>query len=267
MLSTWLAHPLTRGLDIDDPHTTQRRLQIIQEKAFLRRIYEEWYAVIAAALPTGSGQVLELGSGAGFLTQYIPQLISSENFYCEGVKVKLVLDGHRLPFVDNALRGIVMTNVLHHLPQSRCFFSEAERCVRPGGVIAMIEPWVTCWSRTVYTHLHHEPFDPESPIWEFPRTGPLSGANGALPWIVFGRDREQFEREFPMWQVRTVNPFMPFRYLISGGLSLRSLMPGWSFGFWRAWEDALGPLRSTCAMFAFIVLERVLAPTVHQASI
>jgi len=60
MLSAWLAHPLTRGLDIDDPYTTQLRLQIIRGKVFLRKIYEEWYAAIGASLPTGSGQVLEL---------------------------------------------------------------------------------------------------------------------------------------------------------------------------------------------------------------
>jgi len=178
-----------------------------------------------------------------------------------------VLDGQQLPFVDKALRGIVMTNVLHHLPRSRSFFSEAARCVRPGGVIVMIEPWVTSWSRVVYSHLHHEPFDPESPVWEFPRTGPLSGANGALPWIVFGRDRKQFEGDFPEWEVRTVRPFMPVRYLISGGLSLRSLMPGWSFGFWRVCENALGPLRSKCGMFALIVLERVVASPLCRVSV
>ena len=51
MLKTWLAHPLTRGLDIDDPRTTHLRQQIIQEKSFLRQIYQEWYQAIVAALP------------------------------------------------------------------------------------------------------------------------------------------------------------------------------------------------------------------------
>jgi hypothetical protein len=31
----------------------------------------------------------------------------------------------------------------------------------------MIEPWVTPWSRFVYNLLHHEPFDPETPSWNF----------------------------------------------------------------------------------------------------
>ena len=120
----------------------------------------------------------------------------------------------------------------------------------------MIEPWVTAWGRWVYTHLHHEPFLPEAPQWEFPQTGPLSGANGALPWILFERDRDRFDWEFPMWEVRSVQPIMPFRYLISGGVSLRSFAPGWSFGAWRALETWMRPWSHHWGMFAHIVLAR-----------
>jgi SAM-dependent methyltransferase len=186
MIRSLLAHRLTRALDIDDPRTTQLRREIIQEKSFLRQIYQEWYATIAGALPRSMGPVLELGSGAGFLKDFLPGLITSEIFYCPGVDV--VLNGQDLPFAAGTLRGIVMTDVFHHLPHPRRFFTEAARCVRPGGVVAMIEPWVTPWSRLIYTRLHHEPFNPEANEWEFPTSGPLSGANGALPYILFDRD-------------------------------------------------------------------------------
>lgn len=254
MLKAWLAHPLTRGLDIDDPQTTQLRWQIIQEKGFLRQIYQEWYTEIAMALPQGQGAVLELGSGAGFLSDFVPGLIASEVFYWPGVHA--VLDGLQLPFAAGALRGIVMIDVLHHLPQPRRFFTEAMRCVRPGGVIVMIEPWVTPWSRLVYTRLHHESLRPEALQWEFPTRGPLSGANVALPWIIFARDRAQFEQEFPEWQIEMIKPGMPFRYLVCGGVSLRSLMPDWSFGLWRGLENALWRWMNKLAMFAQIVLRR-----------
>jgi hypothetical protein len=179
--------PLTRGLDIDDPRTTHLRLQIIQEKSFLRQIYQEWYRDIVAALPPGQGAVLELGARGGFMSEFVPDLITSELFYCPNIRV--TLDGLCLPFLAKSLRGIVMTNVLHHLPQTRPLFAEATGCVRSGGVVAMIEPWVTPRSRFVYSRLHHEPFEPETPSWELPASGPLSGANDALPWIIFARDR------------------------------------------------------------------------------
>jgi hypothetical protein len=120
----------------------------------------------------------------------------------------------------------------------------------------MIEPWVSTWSRLIYTHLHHEPFDPAAKDWTFPETGPLSGANGALPWIVFERDRAKFESEFQGLEVAEVTPIMPFRYLVSGGVSLRQLMPESCFGLWRAIESSLGRWPGAWPMFALIHLRR-----------
>jgi SAM-dependent methyltransferase len=255
MLKGLLAHPLTRGLDIDDPRTTHLRQQIIQQKKFLRQLYREWYRAIVEVLPRGNGAMLELGAGGGFMNEFIPGLITSETFHCPNISA--VLDASHLPFAARSARAIVMTEVLHHLPRPGLFFAEAGRCVRPGGVIAMIEPWVTPWSRFVYTRLHHEPFEPETASWELPPAGPLSGGNGALPWIIFVRDRLEFEREFPQWHIELVKPIMPFRYLLSGGVSLRNLAPGWSFRFWKGLENGLGRWSDHLAMFAQIVLRRL----------
>ena len=186
------------------------------------------------------------------MSEFIPSLITSEVFY--SANVHAVLDGRRLPFKARSLRGVVMTNVLHHLPQPQVFFTEATRCIHPGGVVAMIEPWVSSWSRIVYTHLHHEPFDPESRSWELPLSGPLSGGNDALPWIMFQRDRAKFERDFPQWRIQSIEPLMPFRYLLSGGVSMRSLVPASSFVFAKKFETLLAPWISQLAMFAKIVL-------------
>ncbi|MFL6195925.1 MAG: class I SAM-dependent methyltransferase [Thermoanaerobaculia bacterium] len=262
-IKRWLEHPLTQGLDLDDPRTTHLRRRILEENRFLRRIYEEWYRGLAAALPPGEGPVLELGSGAGFLAEVIPGLVRSEVFYRPGIDA--VLDGLALPFAAGSLRGVVMTNVLHHLPRPVQFFHEAARCVRTGGVVAMVEPWVTPWSRFVYGRLHHEPFLPEAKEWEIPAGGPLSGANDALPWILFHRDRERFEREAPEWRIRSIEPIMPFRYLASGGISLRPLMPAAAYPLWKGFERALHPWRHRLAMFAAVVLERRLSSAASTA--
>jgi hypothetical protein len=108
--------------------------------------------------------------------------------------------------------------------------------------------------------LHHEPFRPESSEWEFPPSGPLSGANGAMPWIIFNRDLGQFQREFPLLHVRNVAPMMPFRYLVSGGVSMRSLSPGWSHPLWRGLEAVMRPVQNLFAMFARIELQRAAQP-------
>jgi hypothetical protein len=124
----------------------------------------------------------------------------------------------------------------------------------------MIEPWATSWSRPIYRHCHPEPFLPDAPTWDFPSSGPLSGANVALPWIVFARDRDCFEAEHPEWRIASIEPCMPFSYLLSGGLSPVSIAPGWAFDPWQRVESLLAPWMRHLAMFAVIVLERLAAP-------
>lgn len=254
LLRRLLEHPLTADLNLDDPATTDLRKRIISSKPFLRAIYNEWYEKLSTALPVDNGEVLELGSGAGYCQEFVPGLITSDLIPCRGIR--LMADARTLPFRDNALRGIVFANVLHHVPEVRQFLREARRCLRPGGSLAMIEPWVSPWSRFVNTKLHHEPFCPEANGWSFPSSGPLSGANGALAWMVFKRDRPEFEREFPELKIEKIEPFMPFRYLVSGGVGMRSLMPGFLHPLWKGIEKSLTSQMARMAMFAFIVLRK-----------
>jgi SAM-dependent methyltransferase len=249
-----LAHPLTAGLQLDDPSTTELRKQIISAKPFLRDIYNEWYSLLTRELPPGEGAVLELGSGGGYCAQFIPGLITSEMFRCS--EVRMIADAQSLPFAEHSLRAVVMTNVMHHMPDVRRFFSEASRVLRPDGKILMIEPWVTPWSSFVYKYLHHETFDPDASEWSYSSTGPLSGANIALPWIVFARDRGKFESAFPELFVERICPFLPFRYLISGGVGMRSLMPAFTRGAWARLERMLESQMPRLGMFAFIFVRR-----------
>ena len=94
------------------------------------------------------------------------------------------------------------------------------------------------------------------PQWEFDAEGPLSSANGALPWILFERDRDKFEKLFPEWTIEEIRPMMPFRYLLSGGFTFRSMQPAFTYNWWKAIEKGLGRWNTTLAMFAFIRLRR-----------
>jgi SAM-dependent methyltransferase len=250
-----LAYPDTIPLSLDCPETTIRRRQIIREKLPLRQIYDEWYRAIARSIPLGDKPVLELGSGAGFMSSYVPNLITSDILNLPGVDQ--VIDAcAELPFEGSSLRGIAMVNTFHHLPDVMVFLAEAIRCLQPGGTISMIEPWNTPWSRRVYSNLHHEPFDPYVASWGFESNGPLSGANGALPWIVFDRDRQRFHERFPELTIQRLRPMMPVRYLLSGGVSMRALLPSWSFGLVKVAEQACHPVVGSLAMFAHVALSR-----------
>lgn len=254
-ISNLLQHPLTRGMDVDHPQTTNLRRKLIRNKPFLERIYFEWYQDIEKYIPPGDGLVVELGSGPGFLKEVVPQAITTDVMPIEGVDLVIPTDG-QLPFLDRSLKALVMTDVLHHMNNCRTFFNEASRVTRKGGAIIMIEPWVTPWSRFVYRYLHSEPFRPEAERWELPVQGPLSGANGALPWILFCRDRSQFQIEFPEWELKLIKPMMPFVYILSGGISKRSFAPGWIYRFCRRVEQRISCINNFSAMFSLCFLVR-----------
>jgi SAM-dependent methyltransferase len=249
-----LVHPLMRGLNPDSPDAIILRRTVLREKGLLRRIYEEWYRSIVEVLPSGAGALVELGSGAGYLRDFVPGLVSSDVLMLPGLSA--VLDAHAIPFRDRSLKAIIMIDVLHHLADAERFFHEAARCVRPEGALIMIEPWVTSWSTLVLSRFHHEPFDPHVAQWRLPESGPESRANQALPWIIFHRDRRTFESTFPVWQVRSITLQMPVSYILSGGLRMRSLVPGGAFRIVRFLERLATPWMDTIAMFARIVLER-----------
>ena len=245
-----LAEPLTKGKNLDDPQMTAIRKKIIQKKKYLNKIYCEWYKMLIKNIPDNS-HYLEIGSGAGFLKEIKPNIITSELFPLEGVDK--VIDAQNMSFNNKELDGIIMIDVFHHILNVEKFFSEAKRCIKPGGEILMIEPWNTRWSRLVYTKLHHENFDPNS-NWTIEKSGgPLSSANGALPWIVFERDYEIFKKKYPNWKLDIVKLFMPFSYLLSGGVSIKALTPGWSYSGIRYFEELLN--QKKWAMFAFIKIQ------------
>ncbi len=247
-----LAHPATRGLALDDPATTARRRAILREKPLLEAIHLEWYRWLAARVPGGAGVAVELGAGGGFLRELIAGLVTSD--VSRGAGAALLADACALPFEGGSLRALAMVNVLHHLPEPERFLAEAVRCLRRGGALLMVEPWLSPWSRFVYRHLQDEPCAPEGE-WRFASSGALSGANLALPWILLARDRERFSRRFPELVVDELSPTMPFAYLLSGGVATRWGAPGWSYRALRALEQ-LGPLEQALGIFARIRVTR-----------
>ena len=258
MLRRWLAHPLTRDVPIDDPRTTFLRRRIIREKLFLQQdLCRNGIGRLPRPFRRRPGRFLNWVRAPVSCENRFHALITSEVF-CDCRTSTLCLTACLYLLRTVTLRAIVMVDVLHHIANvHETFLREATRCVRNSGAIVMIEPWVTHWSRLIYGKLHHEPFDPAAKQWEFPSSGPLSGANGALPWIVFERDRAKFEREFPDWQIGQIELQMPFRYLVSGGISMRTLSPERMFNVWRKIEHCLQPWMRSIAMFARIQLIRV----------
>jgi len=249
--------PESTGIvDLDDPNNIHIIRNIIQRKLFLKKTYESFYQdMLRRCINVHSGgDFVEMGSGAGFIKKLAPHVITSDVLPYEGVD--LVFSALDIPLKDSSISAFLMIDVLHHVKDSARFFEEMQRCLKTGGKIVMIEPANTSWSMFIYTRFHHEPFEP-SGKWGFDEGGPLTGANMAIPWIIFFRDMDLFAKKFPQLKACSIQIHTPFRYLLSGGLSLRQLLPSFFYPVICLIEWLLLPFNRHIGMFMTIELEKI----------
>ena len=240
--------------DLDSPERTIAHQKIIKEKYFLRKLYEEWYKVFTDSISwLPDGKMIELGSGGGFLKEICPSVICTD--ILELPTNDMTFSALEIPFSNSELSAIFMIDTFHHIPDSFLFLKEADRVLKKDGVIIMIEPANSKWGRFIYKNFHHEPFNPNGG-WEIPVSGPLSGANGALPWIVFERDSEKYNEIFQYLKVEKITYHTPLMYLISGGLAFRQLLPDFSYPFFRGIDKLLPLISKQISMFMTIVLKK-----------
>jgi SAM-dependent methyltransferase len=241
--------------DLDSPERTIEHQKIIKEKYFLRKLYEEWYNVftgVQTQLPVG--KMIELGSGGGFLKEFMPSVLCTD--ILELPTNDLTFSALDMPFEDNELSAIFMIDTFHHIPDSTLFLSEAKRVLKKDGMIVMIEPANSLWGRFIYKNFHHEPFDPDG-NWRIPDSVPLSGANGALPWIVFERDFEKLKVDFNCLKLEEIRYHTPLMYLLSGGVSFKQVFPNFFYPFFRTIDKILPAISRQLSMFVTIKIKKV----------
>jgi len=226
----------------------------------LRTLYGEWYGRIAAALPPSSlGPRVELGSGPGFARRFIPDLELTD--IVKAPWHDRELDAETLPYADASLGAIVLFDVLHHVATPRAFFDEAARVLAPGGRIVMCEPYISPLSYPVYKFMHEEPVellvDPLAPAANRDGKDPFD-SNQAIPTLLFGRARAQFEAAFPAFAVRAVERLAGLSYPASGGFSRGPLLPEPIWNVLHALEARLPePLFRLAGFRMLVTLEKI----------
>lgn len=253
LIRNLLAEPKIRDCpySLDDPRRTQLHGELIRRKGLLNSLYRQWYRDLIRWAGTPE-KVLELGSGAGFMKELYPSVITSDVLELSGVDK--VADAMALPFEDKSLNAIVMIDVFHHIPKPLKFLQEAARVLKPGGRVVMTEPSARSWGTWIYRNFHHEPFEKDAG-WELEGSGALSSANGALPYIFFERDLDKIAPKIKPLHLTIRYHHTPLRYLLSGGVSMRALCPGFMHSVLEAFEKGMTAVSGNFAMFQTIVLE------------
>jgi len=240
---------------LDSPERSIRHREIVLNKPFLKKLYIDWYKIFQKEMPDlPDGKVVEIGSGGGFLKQIEPGIHTSDIQELPGNDY--TFSALNMPFNDGEISALFLLNTFHHIPDANSFLRESIRVLKPQGKIIMTEPASSILGSFIYTRFHHEPFDRKGG-WTIPQNGPLSGANGALPWIVFERDRLIFDQNYPELQVLEISYHTPLRYLISGGLSFGSLAPSFSYRIFKFLDYMLSGISKQISMFTTIKVRKM----------
>ena len=225
-----------------------------EDRPLLRRIYREWFALLAAKLSGVAGVTLELGSGIGRLRELVPDIVTSD--VEETPWADRVVDAAALPYGDGELANIVLLDVFHHLPNPAAFLDEAARTLVQGGRVVMIEPYVSPLSALAY-RLHHERLELDADGFaESDAADPLD-ANLAQTTLAFFRQRHEYGRRWPELPIAEQRLLSLLVYPLSGGFTRRPLLPPPLFAPLDAVERVLTPFLGRLAAFrCLVVLER-----------
>ena len=252
-------HLLVENLKIenlDSPETNEKIKKIINENYLLKNYYIDCYKIIKSELLKENkikSKILEIGSGGGFIKDILPNVITSEIIKLKDID--LLVDALNLPFENNSLDVILMINVLHHVKDSKKFFFESNRVLKKNGLILFIEPANTWFSRIIYKNFHHEDFD-ENAGWSLNKSGRLSSANQAIPYIIFERDKKIFNKTFPNLEIIKKYKFKPLHYLLSGGLTYEILFNKKLTKLLLLIEKILVPFNRFIGLFMFVKLKK-----------
>ena len=241
--------------DLDKAESTVLHRNIIKKKVFLHKLYLEYYEIFKEnTKDIPDGFKIEIGSGGGFLKEVINDVITSDVLELPGVDKAFFAE--KIPYPDKSIAAFFLLNTLHHLKEPDKFFSEINRCLKPGAKIIMIEPTNTLFSRLVFKYIHHEQFDEKKDSWQVDGEGRMADANLAMPWSIFSRDKKKFLAKYPDLEILHINKHTPFRWFLSGGMAYRQFVPSASFGFFTKIEKLLSPFDNILCSFMTIVLKK-----------
>jgi|GEM_PF-2476712 len=169
-----------------------------------------------------TNRILEIGAGVIPMNQMSKDVISSE--FGDSRRIDLRLSAYEPPFRKSVFRAVVAQNVFHHLFDYKRSLIEMADLLVDDGILILVEPYHGWLSRLIFPVLFStEDYDLDADLDKY---FDCIKTNQALSSLVFVKNRDRFRSEFPQLKVMVMLPMRSgIRYLASGGLNFRRLLP------------------------------------------
>ncbi len=254
-----LRDPAIKNADVDGTDRLAIHGRMLASKPMLRRVFAGFHRSfrrLDEQFLAGQGLRLELGAGIAPMRDSYPDVLATDVVY--GAHLDRILDAEHMDLPDNSVRTVYGQNCFHHFPHPDRFFDELDRVLAPGGGAILLEPYYGPFATFLFKRLFNtEGFDKSAASWETPAAGPMNGANQALSYIVFVRDRAIFERRYPTLKiVRGERCGNYMAYLLSGGLNFRQLCPDWMCSLVDGIQFLMTPLNRWLALHHIVLIRK-----------
>ncbi len=259
-IRTYLQEPRLIGINPDSEEMLAIHSKVLYEKPMMRNVFSEFYNACIQLdkhcfSPT-KGKQIEIGAGVSFFKKKYPEIISTDIKKAENLD--MIVDAQHMPFENNSVRAVYGINCFHHLSNPQLFFNELERVLTKGGGCILIEPYYGVVAKRFYKKIFDtETFDMNQKEWNNESLGFMNGANQALSYIVFKRDKKKFEERYPNLEIVMQKPLNNYmRYVLSGGLNFRQLLPSFFSPVIKGVEFLFIPLNAIFALHHIIVIKK-----------
>jgi len=259
-LRTWLQEPRLIGVDPDSEKMLEIHSKVLYEKPIMRDVFSEFYDACIRLdekyFSDSKAKRVEIGAGVSFFKKKYPDIISTDIKKAENLD--MVVDAQNMPFEQNSVRAIYGINCFHHFPNPDLFFNELDRVLVKGCGCILIDPYYGTSAKQFYKKIFDtETFDMTQKEWVNESLGFMNGANQALSYIVFIRDKKKFEERYPNLEIIVQKPLNNYiRYVLSGGLNFRQILPSFFSPVIKFFEFIFMPFNSVFALHHILVIRK-----------
>lgn len=252
-----LRDPSVANIDVDGSERLNAHRNMLAKKRMLREVFTDFHHIfrrLDERFLTGNGERIELGAGIAPIKDSYPDVLATDVVH--GKHLDRVLDAEVMDLPEQSVRVFYGQNCFHHFPHPDRFFSELERVLQPGGGAILLEPYYGPFATFLFKRLFRtEGFDKLFPSWQTPVAGPMNGANQALSYIVFVRDKAIFEEKHPSLSIvhQEICPNY-LKYILSGGLNFRQMCPNWMIGAINLLQFIISPFNRFMSLHHVVVI-------------